>query len=486
MAGIERAALVAELIKIFGPDKVLHEPGDLMLFEYDFSLDTNLPEAVVFPDNPDQVASLLHLAALHHIPVTPRGAGTGLSGGSIPVRGGVVVALTRMRTLRKADFPNRYAVVEPGHVNLELSNEISPAGYFFAPDPASQKASTIGGNLALNAGGPHCLAYGTTTNHILGLEVVLPGGEIARLGSAAPDRPGYDLTGFVVGSEGTLGIVTEATVKIMRKPEAISTFLTLFDGVAAASDAVSAIIGAGIVPAALEMMDQTTIRMVEEAMQAGYPPEAGAVLLIEIDGLQENLDELQETIISICREKGAFDVKVATSEEARAKLWAGRKGAAGAFGRIAPNFYLHDGVVPRSKLPEVLRRITEIGQEYNLLIANLFHAGDGNLHPNIVFDAREPGIMSKVIEAGEKILRLCVDVGGTLSGEHGIGTEKNEYLSWIFTEADMETMRRVKSVFDPQGIVNPWKVFPTRKSCGEISLKMRLLKALPNMEEAWI
>lgn len=483
---MDKNKLVTALIEIFGVDKVLHEPADLMLYEYDFSLDTNLPEAVVFPDTTEEIAKLLKLAAEQNIPITPRGAGTGLSGGSIPVRGGVVVAMARLKKLLATDFPNRYAIVQPGHVNLELSNEISPAGYFFAPDPASQKASTIGGNLALNAGGPHCLAYGTTTNHILGLEVVIPGGETIRLGSAAPDRPGYDLTGFVVGSEGTLGIVTEATVKIMKKPEAISTFLTLFDGVASASDAVSAIIGAGIVPAALEMMDQTTVRMIEEAMQAGYPPEAGAVLLIEIDGLKENLDELQETIIGICREKGAFDVKVATSEEARAKLWAGRKGAAGAFGRMAPNFYLHDGVVPRSKLPEVLRRITEIGQEYNLVIANLFHAGDGNLHPNIVFDAREPGIMPKVVEAGEKILRLCVDVGGTLSGEHGIGTEKNEYLSWIFSEADMDTMRRVKSIFDPQGIVNPWKVFPTRKSCGEISLKMRLLKSLPNMDEAWI
>ncbi|MDB5082179.1 MAG: linked oxidase domain protein [Chloroflexi bacterium] len=483
---MDKQVLVAELLKIFGPDGLLYAPEDVLVYEYDFSLDKNLPEAVVFPSNTGQLAVLLKLAAENNIPVTPRGAGTGLSGGAIAVRGGIVVAMARLKKLMKLDVANRYAVVQPGHVNLELSTEISPSGYFFAPDPASQKASTIGGNLALNAGGPHCLAYGTTTNHILGLEMVLPGGEVVRTGSAAPDRPGYDLTGFIVGSEGTLGIVTEATVKIMKKPEAVSTFLALFEDVGAASDAVSAIIGAGIVPAALEMMDQLTIRMVEEALQAGYPPEAGAVLLIEVDGLKESLDELTGTIVKICRDNGAFDVKSATTEEARTKLWAGRKGAAGAFGRVAPNFYLHDGVVPRSKLPEVLRRIGEIGVEYDLVIANLFHAGDGNLHPNIMFDARVPGVMPRVIEAGEKILHLCVEVGGTISGEHGIGTEKQEYMSWIFTEEDMATMRKVKDVFNPAEIINPWKVFPTKKSCGEISLKMRLLKALPNMDEAWI
>ncbi len=483
---MEKQALVAELLKIFGPDGVLYTEGDIMVYEYDFSLDKSLPEAVVFPSTTEQLSMLLALAAREKVPVTPRGAGTGLSGGAIAVRGGVVVAMARMKHLLKLDIANRFAVVQPGHVNLELSNEIAPTGYFFAPDPASQKASTIGGNIALNAGGPHCLAYGTTTNHILGLEIVIPGGDTIKLGGPVADRPGYDLTGFVVGSEGTLGIVTEATVKIMKQPEGVSTFLALFEDIGAASDAVSAIIGAGIVPAALEMMDQITIRIVEEGLHAGYPPEAGAVLLIEVDGLKESLAELTETIIGICRECKAFEVKHATTEEARMKLWAGRKGAAGAFGRAAPNFYLHDGVVPRSKLPEVLRRIAEIGIEYNLPIANLFHAGDGNLHPNILFDMREPNIMPRVLEAGEKILHLCVEVGGTISGEHGIGTEKQEYMSWIFSEDDLDTMRKVKEVFNPDEIVNPWKVFPTRKSCGEISLKMRLLKALPNMDEAWL
>ncbi len=483
---MDKQALVAELFKIFGPDGVLHTPEDVLVYQYDFSLDLSLPEAVVFPSTTAQLSALLRLATRENVPITPRGAGTGLSGGAIPVRGGVVVAMARMKHLLKLDVPNRYAVVQPGHVNLDLSTEIAPSGYFFAPDPASQKASTIGGNIALNAGGPHCLAYGTTTNHILGLEMVLPDGETVRLGGSAPDRPGYDLTGFVVGSEGTLGIITEATVKIMKQPEAVKTFLALFEDVGAASDAVSAVIGAGIVPAALEMMDQMTIRIVEEGLQAGYPPEAGAVLLIEVDGLKESLDELTETIIKICETNGAFDVKYATTEEARTKLWAGRKGAAGAFGRVAPNFYLHDGVVPRSKLPEVLRRIGEISKEYDLPIANLFHAGDGNLHPNILFDMRVPGIMPRVMEAGEKILHLCVEVGGTISGEHGIGTEKQEYMSWIFSEADLDTMKKVKEIFNPNEILNPWKVFPTKKSCGEMSLKMRLVKAIPGMEDAWI
>ncbi len=483
---MEKPELVAELLKIFGPEAVLHTPEDVMVYEFDFSIDSSLAEAVVTPSTTEQISKLMELAAREKIPVVPRGAGTGLSGGSIPVRGGVVVAMARMKHLLEYDSINRFAVVQPGHVNLDLSIEISPSGYYFAPDPASQKASTIGGNIALNAGGPHCLAYGTTTNHILGLEVVLPGGEVVRMGSPAPDRPGYDLTGFNVGSEGTLGIVTEATVKVLKSPEAVRTFLALFDDVETASEAVSAVIGAGIVPAALEMLDQMTIRIVEEGLHAGYPENAGALLLIEIDGFRESLDEENDNIVRICRENGAFDIKTAQTEEERAKLWVGRKGAAGAFGRIAPNFYLHDGVVPRSKLPEVLRRIGELGREYDLPIANIFHAGDGNLHPNIIFDARVPGIMPRVIECGEKILHLCVEVGGTISGEHGIGTEKQEYMSWIFNEGDLEVMRRVKEVFNPEEIVNPWKVFPTKKSCGEISLKMRLLKSLPGMEEAWI
>lgn len=481
-----KTELVGELIKIFGRENVMDAPEDILCYEADFSIDKSLPEAIVIPDRAEQVAALMALAEREKIPVVPRGAGTGLNGGAVAVRGGVMIAMARLKRLLEVDFDNRFAVVEPGLVNLDLTHEIEHAGYNFAPDPASQKASTIGGNIALNSGGPHCLAYGTTTNHILGLELALPGGDLVSLGSAVPDRPGYDLTGFVVGSEGTVGVVTKATVKIVKTPEAVRTFLALFDSVETASAATSAVIGHGIVPAALEMMDQIMVQIVEAGLHAGYPPEAGAVLLIEVDGLQESITELTEQIVQICRDNGAFDVRYASSQEERMKLWAGRKGAAGALGRIAPNFYLHDGVVPRSKLPEVLRKVGEIGQEYNFVIANVFHAGDGNLHPNIVFDAREEGVMPRVVEAGEKILHLCVEAGGTISGEHGIGTEKQEYMAWLFTAADMDTMKKIRSVFNPSDIVNPWKVFPTRPGCGEISMKMRLLKALPNMDEAWI
>jgi glycolate oxidase len=483
---MDKPQLVNELIKIFGAENVLHAPEDILCYESDFSIDKSQPEAIVIPNRAEQIALLMALAARENIPIVPRGAGTGLSGGAIAVRGGVLIAMARLKRLLEVDLDNRYATVEPGMVNLDLTHQIEHAGYNFAPDPASQKASTIGGNIALNAGGPHCLAYGTTTNHILGLEIALPGGDLVSLGSAVPDRPGYDLTGFVVGSEGTLGVITKATVKIMHTAEAVRTFLALFTDVNAASDATSAVIANGIVPAALEMMDQMTVRIVEEGLHAGYPPEAGAVLLIEIDGLTESLDELTDQIVQICRDKGAFDVRYASSQAERTKLWMGRKSAAGAFGRIAPNFYLHDGVVPRSQLPFVLRRIGEISHEYNLPIANLFHAGDGNLHPNILFDLREEGILPRVIEAGEKILHLCVEVGGTISGEHGIGTEKQEYMSWIFSEADMDIMKKLRSIFNPHDIVNPWKVFPTNHSCGETSLKMRILKSKPGMEEAWI
>jgi glycolate oxidase len=394
--------------------------------------------------------------------------------------------MARMKKMVKYEPKNRYAVVETGMVNWDLSTEIASSGYFFAPDPASQRASTIGGNIALNSGGPHCLAHGSTTNHILGLEMVLPGGEIIKTGGPAPDRPGYDLTGFIVGSEGTLGIITEATVKVMKTPEAVQTFLALFRTIDEASAAVAGVIGTGIVPAALEMIDQIMVEIIENTIKAGYPPEAGAVLLIEIDGLKESLDELREEIIGVCQRNGAFEVKSATSEEERQKLWKGRKSAAGAIGQITNNFYLHDGVVPRTKLPQVMKRVMEVGAEYGFNIANIFHAGDGNLHPLLMFDARIPGVMERVIEAGEKILEVCVEAGGTISGEHGIGSEKQEYMTWIFSEADLETMRKVRDVFNPSETVNPWKVFPTRQGCGEISLKMRLLKAKPGMEEAWL
>jgi glycolate oxidase len=368
-------------------------------------------------------------------------------------------------------------------VNLDVSTAVEPDGYFFAPDPSSQKASTIGGNVGTNAGGPHCLAHGVTVNHVLGLEVVLPDGEINWLGGAAPDQTGYDLVGLMVGSEGTLGVATSVMLRLMRQPEAVRTFLAIFDGVDSASASVSEIIGAGIVPAALELMDRTALRAIEAAYQAGYPPEAGAVLLIEIDGLVESLDQAQPRLEAICRAHGAISFQAAADAQARAKLWAARKGAASAMGRLAPNYYLHDAVVARSKLPGVLRKVIAVGEAYDLPVANLFHAGDGNLHPMIMFDRRQPGVMERVMAAGREMLQACVDAGGTISGEHGIGVEKNQFMPWIFSSDDLEVMNRVRAAFDPTGRMNPGKVLPTGAPCGDVSAHPR---AAVSAADLWI
>jgi glycolate oxidase len=375
--------------------------------------------------------------------------------------------MARLKGILAVDYDDRTALVEPGVVNLDVTAAVADDGFFFAPDPSSQKASTIGGNVGNNAGGPHCLAYGVTTNHVLGVEVVCEDGELLRFGGAAPDGPGYDLTGLMVGSEGTLGLVTKVLVRLVRAPEGVRTFLAVFDSVDAASASVSDIIGAGMIPAALELMDQRALQAIEAAFQAGYPPEAGAVLLIEVDGLEETLELQQPAIEAVCRRRGALRFQAAADAEARARLWAARKGAASAMGRIAPNYYLHDAVVNRSKLPEVLRRVIAIGEAYDLPVANLFHAGDGNLHPMIMFDAREAGIMERVVRAGEEMLRVCVEAGGTISGEHGIGVEKNRFMPWIFSEADLGVMERVRAAFDPDGRLNPGKVLPSGAACAD-------------------
>jgi glycolate oxidase len=356
-------------------------------------------------------------------------------------------------------------------------------GYFFAPDPSSQKASTIGGNVGNNAGGPHCLAHGVTTNHILGLELVLADGEIIWLGGIAPDSPGYDLTGLVVGSEGTLGVVTKVLVRLMRQPETVRTFLAIFDSVDAASGSVSEIIAAGLVPAALELMDQLALQAIEAAFHAGYPPEAGAVLLVEVDGLEQSMADQEATVESICRRNGVLRFQAAADAESRARLWAARKGAASAMGRIAPNYYLHDAVVARSKLPGVLHEVIAIAQAHELPVANLFHAGDGNLHPMILFDVREPGIMARVMQAGREMLQACVRAGGTISGEHGIGLEKNNFMPWIFSEADLDRMEQTRSAFDPDRRLNPGKVLPTASRCADASATPRAAITNP---ELWI
>ncbi len=391
------AALAERLRGELGPDAVFEQPEDTLMYEYDYGLDRGAPQLVVLPDSTAQVQTAVRLAADAGVPIVPRGAGTGIAGGAVPRSGGLVIGVSRLRRILEIDRENRCAVVQPGVVNLELSRAAAPYGLYFAPDPSSQKASTIGGNVGNNAGGPHCLAQGVTTNHVLGLEVVLDDGSVVRLGGKAMAGLGLDLTGLLVGSEGTLGIVTEATLRLLALPEAVRTTLAIFPSVDAASEAVSALIGRGIVPAALEMMDQLALSAIEAAFHAGYPPEAGAVLLVEVDGLVEQVEAQAEVVDAVCRAAGAIELRLASTAAERARLWAARKGAASAMGRIAPNYYLHDAVVPRTRLPAMLSHVIDVGRRYNLPIANLFHAGDGNLHPMILFDVREPGVLDRVL-----------------------------------------------------------------------------------------
>jgi glycolate oxidase len=461
--------LIRDLRRAVGGKWVLYAPEDLIVYEYDATIERGLPEAVVLPDSADEVAQVVRIARRHGVPLTARGAGTGLSGGAIPWDGGVVIVTSRMNRILEVDPENHIAVVEPGVINLNVSNAVAPQGLYYAPDPSSQKACTIGGNVAENAGGPHCLRYGTTTNHVLGLEIVTPEGDLIWLGGKTPDPPGYDLTGLVVGSEGTLCIVTKVILRLMDLPQSTVTLLAIFGEVDQASRAVSAIIGQGIVPAALEMMDRNTMRAVEEAVHAGYPPDAGAVLLIEVEGLQEETREQAESARALCEEFGSRELRIGFSAEERERLWAGRKGALGALGRLAPSYHILDGVVPRTKLPAVLRGVYETCDRFGFQVANVFHAGDGNLHPNVLFDERVPGTTQRVLDLGGAIMRLCVEAGGTITGEHGVGYEKRDYMSWIFSEDDMEVMARVKQAFGTGDAFNPGKIFPSFEGCGEVS-----------------
>jgi glycolate oxidase len=467
-----KTQLVERLERIVGPGNVFSRPADLLVYEYDGSVEgaveTAAPSAVALPTTTEQVAAIVRLAGEMGQPVVARGAGTGLSGGAVPQQGGIIISLTRMDRVLEIDREDHTALVEPGVINLELSETTLPHGFFFAPDPSSQKACTIGGNVAENSGGPHCLKYGVTTNHILGLEVVLPDGRIIWTGGRAVGGSGYDLTGAMVGSEGMLGIVTKALVRLTPNPEATLVLLAPFGDIESASQATSRVIGAGVVPAALEMMDNLTIQAVEPAYHAGYPMDAGAVLLIEIDGLADDVRATGEDIAAICRESDATDVRIATEKGERDLLWKGRKMALGAMGRLAPNYYLHDTVVPRSKLPQTLRRVEEISKDFALPIANVFHAGDGNLHPLMLFDRRVPGATERVLEASKEIITYCVEVGGALSGEHGIGTEKRGYMTLVYTAEDLAAMAGLKNSFDPAAMFNPDKMFPKGYMCGEV------------------
>src|SRR2546425_2313154 len=430
-----------ELRRIVGRESVVDAPNDLRIFERDGSIEGAIPDAVVLASTTQEVSDVMEIAAKHRIPVVPRGAGTGLSGGAVTFRGGIALQVTRMRRILEIDPVAQTALVEPGVVNQELSLVAEQHGLFYAPDPSSQKACTIGGNAAENSGGPHCLYYGVTTNHVLGMEVVLADGSLHWVSGDAPDRVGLDLCGVLVGSEGTLCAITKIKVRLLRTPPSVATLLAAFPTIETASQAVSAVIRPGIAPAALEMMDRVTVGAVEAHYHAGYPTDAGAVLLVEVDGIPESTVELMNAIRHVLAENHGYAMREAQTPAERDLLWAGRKGAIGALGRIKPNYYLHDGVVPRSRLPQILSAVGEIGVHYRLPVANVFHAGDGNLHPNILFDLRDRDVLPQVESAGEEMLRAVVDLGGTLSGEHGIGLEKNAFMPWGFSADDPDAMR---------------------------------------------
>lgn len=459
------ASWIGELRALLGAERVLSDPDQLLVYECDaLSLHKHRPEAVIFPTTTEEVAAAVRILSRQGIPFVARGAGTGLSGGAVAPAGGVIIELARMNRILHIDYENRLAVVEPGVINIMLSRAVADAGFFYAPDPSSQMSCTIGGNVAENSGGPHCLKYGMTAGHILGLEIVLPTGEIISLDGTGTDAPGYNLLGVFIGSEGTFGIATKITVRLTPVPQAVQTLLADFLTVEAASHTISDIIAEGILPSALEMMDQATIQAVEDSIYAsGLPTDAAAVLLIELDGLRVSVDHDAERIVTICHHWGARTVRQARDEAERARLWAGRKGAFGAMGRISPDLMVQDAVIPRSKLPEVLPEIYRIAARYRLKMANVFHAGDGNLHPNICYDGRDPEEVARVDAACREIMELCLRVGGSLTGEHGIGLDKIKYMPLAFSEADLDAMARVRAVFDPQGLCNPGKVLPVRR-----------------------
>jgi glycolate oxidase len=465
---IAELTIVDDLLALLPAERVLSRDYDLMLYEYDGSIDKHRPLAVVFPLSTEEVSQVVKACNRWGVPYTARGAGTGLSGGAIPARGGVLISLARMTRILEIDVDNLRAIVEPGVVNLRLGQAMAPFGLTYVPDPSSQKACTIGGNVGENSGGPHTLRYGVTTNHTLGLEVVLPNGDVLQLGGTSPDAPGYDLVGLVVGSEGTLGIVTRIWVRLVPLTETVKTILAVFASMEDASEAVAGMIAHRIVPAAIEMMDNLTIRAIESRAPAGYPVDAQGVVLIEVDGLREEVEAQSEAVQQVCRERGALSVRLARDEAERAALWAGRKGAFAAIGRLTPDYYTVDGVVPRTKLPTTLARIQEISRESGFQIANVFHAGDGNLHPLIMWDADVAGAEERVIDAGAEIMQVCAAAGGSLSGEHGIGMEKKDLMPLIFSQEDVAQMRRIKDAFDPDGLCNPDKVFPTAGRCLEL------------------
>jgi glycolate oxidase len=461
-------SLVDDLCAALAPERVLTRPLELALYSRDASVIKGRAEVVCLPESTAEVQACVRIARAHGRPFTPRGSGTGLAGGAVPVDDPVVIVTTRMNRVLDVDVATRVAWVEPGVLNLDLSRAVAPHGLHFAPDPSSQQSCSIGGNVANNSGGPHCLLSGVTSAHVLAVEVVLPDASVAVLGGLDSEPSGYDLRGAFVGSEGTMGIATRIAVRLTPLPPAVRTLLLGFASPDAAAETVSAVIAGGIVPAALEMMDAEITRAVEAFVHAGFPIDAAAVLLVEVDGLPAGVAAAVDAVTSIATACGATSIRVAADETERALLWKGRKSAFGAIARIAPNYYLHDAVVPRTRLVPVLREVYEIAARHDLLVMNVFHAGDGNLHPLLVFDARQPGVMARVHAAGSEIIAACVAAGGVLSGEHGIGLEKRDYMPLIFSDADLAAQAWLRDAFDPEGVANPTKVLPSGSRCGDL------------------
>ena len=458
---------IAELRNAVGDDGLITAPNQLQTYECDGLTNfRTLPGAVVLPRSTAEVQAVVRICARHKIPFVSRGAGTGLSGGALPAAGGLVIGLARMNRILEVDIPNGYVVVEPGVINTHVTQRVAAQGYFYAPDPSSQSVCTIGGNVAENSGGAHCLKYGFTVTHTLALEVVLPNGELVNFGSPAPDAPGYDLAGVFVGSEGTLGVATRITLRIVKRPQEVQTLLAAFDSPQAAGQAVSDIIAAGMLPSALEIMDALAIEAAEAAVHAHYP-RCGGLLLVELDGMSGEVNALMREVRGLCTANGASEIRVAQSEAERMLVWKGRKAAFAAMGRISPNYIVQDGVIPRTALPDVLAEIERMAAAAGLRVANVFHAGDGNLHPLVLYDRAIAGQEEIALDLSYRILHLCVDRGGSITGEHGVGKEKQQALGYMFSEPDLATMQLVRCAFDPETLANPDKVFPRPRLCAE-------------------
>ena len=464
-----RAEIIARMGEIVAGEGVIADEDELSAYECDgLTAYRQLPLIVVLPETTEQVRQILKACGRMGVKVVPRGAGTSLSGGALPLADGVTLGLGKFNRILEIDYQNRCVVAQPGVTNLALTQAVEHKGFYYAPDPSSQIACSIGGNVAENAGGVHCLKYGLTTNNLLGVEMVLVTGEVIRLGGRHLDAGGYDLLGLVTGSEGLLGVITEVTVRILQKPETARALLIGFPSSEAAGDCVGHIIGSGIIPGGMEMMDRLAIRAAEDFVHAGYPLDVEALLIVELDGPGAEVAHLIQRVEELARQAGAVNVRVSQDDEERQTFWAGRKAAFPAIGRISPDYYCMDGTIPRHKLPEVLKRTGEMSERYGLRVANVFHAGDGNLHPLILYDANKPGELEKTEEFGAEILKLCVEVGGVLTGEHGVGVEKRDLMGVMFTEEDLKQQQRVKCAFDPDGLLNPGKVYPTLHRCAEL------------------